>query len=200
MNLQDLNDLDLSNIGNWPWVAKIVIIFFACALIAGGVFYFDTMPQLEKREQLAKQEVQKFDILRIRAEKAAKLEAYKKQLAYMQGMYHKMRLRLPTKTQVAVLLEDISQKGRAAGLEFKLFDPQVERKNPGDDFIELPIQVQVVGNYHQLGQFVSDLAELPRIVTLHDINIVSGKNKAGVLHMSVLAKTYKYEEEKGVGR
>ena len=197
MNMQDLNDLDLSNIGSWPWAAKSVIILLLCAVIAGAGFYFDTLKQTEQRETLAKKEHQRLEILKIRAQKAAKLDAYKQQLAYMRRMYHKMRLRLPTKTQVAVLLEDISQKGRAAGLEFNLFDPQNEQKNPEDDFIELPIRIQVTGSYHQLGKFVSDLAELPRIVTLHNIEIKRNKQDSSELMMSVLAKTYKYEDKGG---
>jgi len=197
MNIEDLNELDLNNIGSWPVAAKIVIISLVCAMIVGAAFYFDTLPQFEQRDSLNIKEKQRFEVLQIRAKKAAKLEAYIQQLAYMKSMYHKMRLRLPTKTQVAVLLEDISQKGRATGLEFKLFDPGQERKNPEDDFIELPIKIQVVGTYHQLGKFVSDLAEIPRIVTLHDITIVRTKKASNVLVMTMLAKTYKYEDKGG---
>lgn len=197
MNMQDLNDLDLSNIGSWPIAIKAVLVTLACALIVGAVFYFDTLKQIEKKEALVKKEKQRLEVLQIRASKAAKLDAYIQQLAYMKRMYHKMRLRLPTKTQVAILLEDISQKGRAAGLEFNLFDPQTERKNPEDEFIELPIKIQVVGSYHQLGKFVSDLAELPRIVTLHNISISRSKSKGNELLMSVVAKTYKYEDKGG---
>ncbi len=197
MNIQDINELDLNNIGSWPIVAKSIIIAVCCAVIAGAGFYFDTMTQIEEREQLTKKEKQRIEILQIRARKASKLEAYVQQLAYMKRMYNKMRLRLPTKTQVAVLLEDISQKGRAVGLEFSLFDPQLEKKNPEDDFIELPIKIRVVGTYHQLGKFVSDLAELPRIVTLHNITILRTKKGSNMLQMTMLAKTYKYEDKGG---
>lgn len=196
MNLEDLNELDLSNIGDWPIIAKAVIVAIACAAIVGAAIYFDTMPQLDQREALAKKENKRMEILKIRAGKAAKLAAYKQQLAYMRRMYHKMRQRLPTKTQVAILLEDISQKGRKAGLEFRLFDPQKERKNPQDDFIELAIKIQVIGSYHQFGQFVSDLADMPRIVTLHNISI-NRSAAPGKLFMSVVAKTYKYGDDKG---
>ena len=193
MNIQDINDLDLSNIGSWPLVAKIVVIVLVCAVIAGGAFYLDTMPQLEQRDKLVADEAKQMTILKIRAGKAANLLALKALLKQMERDYKKMRLRLPTKTQVAVLLEDISQKGLAAGLDFRLYDPQPEKAQ--EEFVEIPIKISVTGTYHQLGKFISDIAELPRIVTLHDINI-KPLAKSGTLIMNVLAKTYKYEDEK----
>ncbi len=193
MKLNDLNDLDLSNVGNWPLIAKIAVISLVCGLFSGGVFYFHTLNQMETRKNLAIEEQKQIAEVSRLAKKAALLDEYRKQLEEMQELYHKMRLRLPTKTQVAVLLEDISQKGRAAGLEFRSFDPQKEQRK--DDFVELPIRIQVAGTYHELGAFVSDIAELPRIVTLHDISIVKDKDTTGNLFMTVLAKTYKYERD-----
>jgi len=194
MNIQDINELDLNNMGNWPLVAKAAVIVLFCAIIAGAAFYFDTMPQLEERDKLAAEEDKQLSIIKIRAAKAANLAALKSLLKQMERDYKKMRLRLPTKTQVAVLLEDISQKGRAAGLNFKLYDPLKE--NAQEEFVEIPIRIKVVGNYHQLGKFISDIAELPRIVTLHDINIKPVSKSNSMLTMTVLAKTYKYEDEK----
>ncbi len=194
MNIQDINDLDLSNIGSWPMVAKIVVIVLVCAVIAGAAFYFDTMPQLELRDKLVADEEKQMTILKIRAGKAANLTALKALLKQMKRDYKKMRLRLPTKTQVAVLLEDISQKGLAAGLDFRLYDPLPEKAQ--EEFVEIPIKISVTGTYHQLGKFISDIAELPRIVTLHDISIKPVAKNSSNLIMTVLAKTYKYEDEK----
>jgi len=193
MNLDQLKDLDFENIGNWPMVVKAAVIALSCALVIGLVVYFDTLPQIEQREKLAKKEKNEMGKLQVRAAKASRLPELKKQLAYMQRAYKKMRQRLPTKKQVAALLVDISQKGRAAGLEFRLYDPQPEQTQK--EFVQIPIAIQVTGTYHELGKFVSDVAELPRIVTLHNISI-SKAGKDGKLQMSVLARTYKYEDKK----
>jgi type IV pilus assembly protein PilO len=192
MNMDDLKELDLNNIGSWPLVAQLVVILLACSLIVGGVLYFDTLDQIDSRDRMMQDERKQKDQVAGLVRKAALLNQYKAQLQQMRKTYYKMRTRLPTQTQVAVLLEDISQKGRSAGLEFKLFDPQREKKV--NDFKELPIQIQVVGTYHQLGNFVSEIAQLPRIVTLHNINI-NRTGKSNKLTMTMFAKTYRYEKE-----
>lgn len=192
MNLDDIRELDLSNIGGWPMAAKAVVIALVCAIIAGAAFYLDTMPQLETRDKLVTKEHEKVKVLKIRAGRAAELVHLKVLLKQMNRDFKKMRLRLPTDTQVAVLLENISQKGRAAGLEFKLYDPLKDIVQ--QDFVEIPIKIQVVGHYHQLGRFISEISELHRIVTLHDINIRPLKKMGSLLEMTVLAKTYKYQD------
>jgi len=193
MNLEQLKELEFDKIGNWPMVVQVAVIALSCAVVTGLVVYFDTLPQLETREKLEKKETLEIGKLQVKAAKASRLPELKKQLAYMQRAYKKMRERLPTKKQVAALLIDISQKGRAAGLEFRLYDPQNEEKQK--EFVQIPIAIKVVGTYNELGKFVSDIAELPRIVTLHNIRI-SKVGKSGKLQMSVLARTYKYEEKR----
>ncbi len=193
MNLEQLKELEFDKIGNWPLIVQVAVIALSCAVVTGLVVYFDTLPQLETREKLEKKETNEVGKLQVRAAKASRLPELKKQLAYMQRAYKKMRERLPTKKQVAALLIDISQKGRAAGLEFRLYDPQSEEKQK--EFVQIPIAIKVVGTYHELGKFVSDVAELPRIVTLHNIQI-SKIGKSGKLLMSVLARTYKYEDKR----
>lgn len=193
MNLEQLKELEFDKIGNWPLIVQVAVIALSCAVVTGLVVYFDTLPQLETREKLEKKETLEIGKLQVRAAKASRLLELKKQLAYMQRAYKKMRERLPTKKQVAALLIDISQKGRAAGLEFRLYDPQAEEKQK--EFVQIPIAIRVVGTYHELGKFVSDVAELPRIVTLHNIQI-SKIGKSGKLLMSVLARTYKYEDRR----
>ncbi|VAW74768.1 hypothetical protein MNBD_GAMMA12-3388 [hydrothermal vent metagenome] len=193
MNLDQLKELEFDKIGNWPWIMKLAVITLSCAVVIGLVVYLDTLPQLENRETLEKKEKNELGKLQVRAAKASRLPELKKQLAYMQRAYKKMRERLPTKKQVAALLIDISQKGRAAGLEFRLYDPQSEQKQK--EFVQIPIAIRVIGTYNELGKFVSDIAELPRIVTLHNIRISKSGSK-GKLQMSVLARTYKYEDKR----
>ncbi len=191
MNLQDLNELDLNNIGNWPGPAKAFIIFLLCIGLGVGWYYFNTEEQLlnletaEKKEQTLRMEFER------KQAKAVNLENYKKQLEEMKQSFGAMLRQLPNKTEVADLLVDVSQTGLAAGLEFELFAPQDEV--PREFYAELPIQLRVFGNYHELGDFISGLAALPRIVTIHDVSVAP--RKEGELVMSATAKTYRYLEE-----
>ncbi|MCB1849585.1 MAG: type 4a pilus biogenesis protein PilO, partial [Gammaproteobacteria bacterium] len=126
--------------------------------------------------------------------KAVNLEKYEKQLEEMKQSFGAMLRQLPDKTEVAELLVDVSQTGLASGLEFELFDPLGENRK--EFYAELPIKIKVLGNYHQFGNFISGLATLPRIVTIHDIEITQGKDKR--LQMEAVAKTYRYlDEESG---
>ncbi len=193
MNLSELNDLDLSNIAGWPLPARAVLIgvIFASVLALG--YYLDIKDQ---RVTLAKAEAQENELrskFEVKAKKAANLEAYEQQLAEMKESFGAMLRQLPNKTEVADLLVDISQSGLASGLEFELFKPQNEV--PKEFYSELPISIRVKGTYHEFGNFVSSIAALPRIVTVHDINITPGKDKSGDLTMNLLAKTYRYMDE-----
>lgn len=195
MNLSDLNDLDLSNVAGWPWPARAVLIalVFAATLALG--YYFDIKDQrlsLEKAETKENDLRQTFEV---KAKKAANLAAYEQQLEEMRESFGAMLRQLPNKTEVAELLVDISQTGLASGLEFELFKPQSEV--PKEFYAELPISIRVKGDYHEFGNFISGVAALPRIVTVHDINIVPGDEDGG-LSMDILAKTYRYmDEEEG---
>jgi len=196
MNISDLNDLDLSNVANWPLAARIVLVSLVFFTVLGLGYWFDIKDQgirLEKAEQKETELRQTFEA---RARKAANLAAYEQQLEEMKASFGAMLRQLPNKTEVAELLVDISQTGLAAGLEFKLFKPRNEV--PKEFYAELPIGIRVTGTYHEFGNFISGIAALPRIVTVHDINMEPDKN--GKLTMSILAKTYRYldEEEGGV--
>jgi type IV pilus assembly protein PilO len=125
--------------------------------------------------------------------KAANLEAYKEQLAEMKVMFASMVEQLPKKSEVPDLLVDVTRTGLVNGLEFELFQPQGER--PIDFYAELPIQMTVTGNYHQFGEFVSGLAALPRIVTVHDLKLGPLSEKTGKMTMNLTAKTYRYFDE-----
>jgi type IV pilus assembly protein PilO len=196
MNLSQLNDLDLSNIANWPLPARVFMIALILVGVLGLGYWLDIKDQgirLEKAEQKEAELRQTFEI---KAKKAANLVAYEQQLEEMKESFGAMLRQLPNKTEVAELLVDISQTGLASGLEFELFKPQAEV--PKEFYAELPISIRVKGNYHEFGSFVSGVAALPRIVTVHDVNMEP--NKEGELTMDILAKTYRYldeEEEEG---
>ena len=139
-------------------------------------------------------EVELRSTFEVKAKKAANLEAYEQQLAEMTESFGAMLRQLPNKTEVADLLVDISQSGLASGLEFELFKPQNEI--PKEFYAELPISIRVKGNYHEFGSFVSSVAALPRIVTVHDINIVPGKEVDGVLTMTARREGSAYASER----
>lgn len=193
MNLSELNDLDLSNIAGWPKPAQAALIGIIFVTVLALGYYLDIKDQrvaLEKTEATESELRRTFEL---RAKKATNLEAYEQQLAEMQESFGAMLRQLPNKTEVADLLVDISQSGLASGLEFELFKPQNEL--PKEFYAELPISIRVKGSYHEFGAFVSSVAALPRIVTVHDINIVPGKDGDDKLTMELLAKTYRYMDE-----
>lgn len=202
MNLSDLQQLDLKNIGGWPAPAKAVTIAFLCALVLGAGWYVDLQDQTTLLEQAEQKELSLKQDLEAKQSKVVNLDALTAQLEDIKQSFGDMLKRLPNKTEVAGLLVDISQQGLGAGLEFELFKPGNEQ--PADFYVELPIQIRVTGGYHQFGQFVSGVADLPRIVTQHDIHITSSsKVGQGGMVMESTAKTYRYlgeeEEEEAPG-
>jgi type IV pilus assembly protein PilO len=188
MNLE-LDQLDLADVARWPAAARAVVILF----LMGGViflgYWFHTKDQLLELETVERQETDLRVIFEKKAQQAANLEAYEKQLEEMRESFGAMLRQLPNKTEVADLLVDVSQTGLASGLEFELFKPQQE--NPREFYAELPISIRVIGEYHEFGNFVSGVAALPRIVTLHNVNISRAGN---LLAMDLTAKTYRYLE------
>jgi len=189
MNL-DLDQLDLADVARWPAAARAVVILF----LMGGViflgYWFHTKDQLMELDKAEQQELDLRVIFEKKAQQAANLEAYEKQLDEMRESFGAMLRQLPNKTEVADLLVDVSQTGLASGLEFELFQPQAE--NPREFYAELPISIRVIGEYHEFGNFVSGVAALPRIVTLHNVSINRTSNN--LLSMNLTAKTYRYLE------
>ena len=195
MNLSELNDLDLSNIANWPLPARLALIGVVFVSVLGLGYWFDIKDQGIRLEKAEQKEMELRQTFETKAGKAANLVAYEQQLEEMKASFGAMLRQLPNKTEVAELLVDISQTGLAAGLEFKLFKPQNEL--PKEFYAELPISISVKGDYHEFGTFISGVAALPRIVTVHNINMMHDKD--GELTMDILAKTYRYmDEEEGV--
>ena len=198
MNFVDqLRTLDPRDPGRWPAAARVFfisLIFLICTAIAWYMLVWT-----EDRPRLMKAEVDEQDLraqFETKQQRAANLDAYKAQLAEMERSFGAMLRQLPGRTEVPNLLVDISQTGLAAGLQEKLFQPAPE-VNKGF-YAELPIKIKLVGSYHEFGKFVSGIAALPRIVTLHDIAIQPTADKnAGFdnLTMDVTAKTYRYIED-----
>ncbi|HJP37632.1 MAG TPA: type 4a pilus biogenesis protein PilO [Gammaproteobacteria bacterium] len=196
--LEELQNLDFNDIGRWPLLFRVLFVslFFIFA-VSGGFYYFvytAQMPRLERAEQ----EEQELRIsFEQKQKKAANFSAYSEQLAEIERSFGTMLRQLPGKTEIPNLLVDISQTGLAAGLQEELFQPVAELQK--DFYAEKPIKIRLKGTYHEFGRFVSDIAALPRIVTLHDIAIKqvrSGDNSGnGKLILNVTAKTYRYLDE-----
>lgn len=199
MNVSDLRQLELKNIGSWPRPAKALAIGLTCLLVLGAGWYVDLQDQATLLAEVEQKELALKQDLESKQAKAVNLDALTVQIEDIKQSFGDMLKRLPNKTEVAGLLVDISQQGLGAGLEFELFKPGNEQ--PADFYVELPIQIRVTGSYHQFGQFVSGVADLPRIVTQHNIHITS-KASPGGLVMESTAKTYRYlgDEEESAGR
>lgn len=193
---QQLRQLDFNDIGRWPFVFHVFFIslFFAVATALGIYFlvWQSQMPVLRKAE---KEELELRASFEQKQKKAANLDAYRAQLDEIGRSFGTMLRQLPDKTEIPNLLVDISQTGLGAGLQEELFQPLDEVRR--DFYAEKPIKIRLRGSYHDFGRFVSDIAALPRIVTLHDIAIVpAGKDVApDQLLLNVTAKTYRYLDE-----
>lgn len=191
MNI-NLNELDVNDIGAWPLPAKIVAIVMLSIIIIFLGYWTDTKKQLQELDAGEREELKLKVTFESKQEKAANLGAYKEQMATMKASFGALLRQLPEKTEVPGLIEDISHQGLAAGLEFKTIRLLPEKEI--DFYVELPIEISVIGNYHQFGEFVSNIAALPRIVTLHDFSIhpVTPESSGNNLVMNIMAKTYRY--------
>ncbi|MEX1199369.1 MAG: type 4a pilus biogenesis protein PilO [Methylophaga sp.] len=193
MELSSLSDLDFNESGEWPLPIKIVAIILICLVVWGAGYYFlikDKRAELATLEQKEQELRQSFET---KQAKAVNLDAYKEQMKEMEVVFAGMLEQLPRKNEVADLLVDISRTGLINGLEFELFKPEGER--PVDFYAELPITMRLTGKYHQFGEFVSGVAALPRIVTLHNFKVGPLNNNTGTMTMDVTAKTYRYFDE-----
>ena len=193
--LEELRALDPRDPGRWPLpirIGAIGIWFVVLAFVLSYMFVWQNQkPELERRQA---EEAGLRDQFRSKHAKAVNLEVYKTQLKDIERSFGALLRQLPGKTEVPNLLVDISQTGLAAGLEEKLFQPAQEQKR--DFYAELPIKIRLTGSYHEFGEFVSGIAALPRIVTLHDIEI-KPVEKTGFdeLTLDLTAKTYRYLDE-----
>ncbi len=188
----DPNNLDFNQAGSWPIGIKAIVYILMFAIVVGAGLHFlvrDKHDALEK--EIAKEQDLKNEYQR-KAFQVASLDALRKQMADVEGRFAELLKQLPTDKEVPGLLEDITEIGRQAGLEFNLIALQPERKE--QFYVELPIRIQVRGDYHQMGEFVSGVAAIKRIVTLHDFSLQpAGDN---TLSMEISAKTYRYDDNK----
>lgn len=191
MNI-DLNDLDVNNFGTWPMPVKIISTTILSLIILFLGYWTDTRKQLAQLDAQQREEMNLRTTFEDKQSKAANLDAYKEQMATMKASFGALLRQLPEKTEVPGLIEDISHQGLAAGLEFRTI--RLLPENQIDFYVELPIEISVVGSFHQFGEFVSNIAALPRIVTLHDFSIKPIKGDSGPdnLIMNITAKTYRY--------
>ena len=193
IDFEQIKNIDLNDVSRWPKPFKVSVIILICVAVLGAGLWFDTKSQLAALETSRNKEQELKNVFKQKARQAANLGAYKAQMEEMKRSFGTMLRQLPSKTEVAELLVDISQTGLESGLEFELFKPQSEK--PVEFYSELPIKISVTGKYHEFGRFISDVAALPRIVTLQDFSIMPIKDQPDTLLMEVTAKTYRYLDE-----
>lgn len=187
--IEELKQLDTKNPGNWPWPFKVgaMILILILILAAGyALFYQEQIGTLEKEQ---KKEVDLKTTFLEKKKLAVNLQAYQQQLTEIEQAFGALLKKLPTRSEMDALLIDINQAGLGRGLQFDLFKP-APSETMTEFYAERPINLKVNGNYHDLGAFASDVAKMPRIVLLNDLNVVGGKD--GVLTMDAVAKTYRY--------
>jgi len=190
MTLDDLKSIDINNIPGWPLPVKIAGIAIISIVLLFGGYWFLIADELAEYEQVQAKETGLKETYLNKKGMAINLPAYKLQMDEMHQAFGTLLRQLPNKTEVPNLLVDITQAGLGRGLNFVLFKP--EKEKPKEFYAELPISIRVTGGYHELGQFVSDLAGLPRIVTIDNIDIVADAKSN--LTMSAVAHTFRYLE------
>ncbi|MHA6492210.1 type 4a pilus biogenesis protein PilO [Pseudomonas borbori] len=190
----DLSELDLNNVGSWPSAIKFIAGLLLLVVVVGLGYNFHLKELQERLAQSEAQEVVLKEQFSSKAFQAANLEAYKDQMKEMEVSFGALLRQLPSDTEVPGLLEDITRTGLGSGLEFE--EIKLLPETAQQFYIELPIEIKVVGSYHDLATFVTGVASLPRIVTLHDFELVPARNDtASKLRMSILAKTYRYNDQ-----
>ena len=189
----NLADLNFENVGSWPAPIKVLVwvVLLVAVLVAGYYYHIKDLQLGLVKEQ--GQEITLRKEYEKKAFQAANLEAYRQQMVEMEESFGALVSQLPSDTEVPGLLEDITNKGLLNGLEIASIDLQKERAR--EFYVELPIAISASGSYHDLGAFISGMASLPRIVTLHDFKISSKDSNANNLKMEIVAKTYRYKDE-----
>jgi type IV pilus assembly protein PilO len=191
----DVNNIDFDNIGAWPAAVKAILGALLLVVVGAGGYYYHikdlqlALTGVQAEEQRLRQDYEK------KAFQAANLEAYKAQMVEMEESFGALVSQLPSDTEVPGLLEDITNKGLMNGLEINSIALQGEQAR--EFYVELPIAITATGSYHDLGAFISGMAGLPRIVTLHDFSISAPSGNGNSLNMSITAKTYRYKDGEG---
>ena len=196
MTLDDVRRLNIREAGNWPLLPKLVVLalVFVVIVVAGGLL--DWRDQLDALDRVEAEEGKLREAYASKKAKAVNLELYVQQLREIEQSFGALLKQLPNKSEMDALLTDINQAGLGRGLQFELFKPATQERL-ADFYAELPISVKVTGTYHDMGAFASDVAQLPRIVTLNDVVIANDK---GTLTMDAVAKTFRYLDEDEVAK
>lgn len=194
--INDFRQLDPNDPGVWPFAPKVVALVLILGLVVAAGWWFDWKGKFESLEQARQQEVKLKDEWVNKKRQAVNLDEYRKQLAEMDRQFGALLKQLPNKSEMETLLIDINQAGRGRGLQFELWRPGQEGIK--EFYAELPIALTISGSYHDFGQFVSDVAKLPRIVTLRNVTVGSGRD--GILRMDAFAVTYRYLDDEEVAK
>jgi type IV pilus assembly protein PilO len=196
MNLDDIRRLNIRDVGNWPTLPKIALLGFVFLAIVALGAYFDWKDQYEALQASQAQEEKLKEEYVTKKAKAVNYDLYVAQLKDVEQSFGALVKQLPNRSEIDALLTDVNQAGLGRGLVFELFRPAVAEKM-ADFYAELPISIRIAGNYHDMGAFVSDVAQLPRIVTLNDLVI---SNDKGQLSMEGVAKTFRYLDEDEIAK
>jgi type IV pilus assembly protein PilO len=196
MNLDDIRRLNIREVGSWPLAAKIGLLAIITVAILGAGALLDWKDQYETLDSARNEEVKLREQYAQKKAKAINYDLYVQQLKEIEQSFGALLKQLPNKSEMDALLTDINQAGLGRGLQFELFKPAAQEKM-ADFYAELPIHVKITGGYHDMGAFASDVAQLPRIVTLNDIAVV---NNGGVLTFEGTAKTFRYLDEEEIAR
>ena len=192
MKLDDFNNIDFKNAGSLPMPVKLVLLSFLFLILLGLGYWFLWSPAIDEFDQAKAKEVELRQVFLTKKAQAIKVEAYKQQMIDIEKTFGALLKQLPDKSQMDGLLTDINQAGLGRGLEFELFKPGQE--SVADFYAEMPIQIKIKGNYHDIGAFAMDISKLSRIVTLNDMSIapLNKDSKDTMLTMDAVAKTYRY--------
>lgn len=197
MTLDDLRRLDPKNIGSWPAPAKLGVLVIALIAVIAASYFLDWQGQLESIDGAKQKEISLRETFLDKKKQAIDLEAYRKQLEDIDKSFGTLLKQLPSKSEMEALLTDINQAGLGRGLQFELFKPAAS-ETVSEFYAELPINIKVTGNYHDMGAFASDISKLSRIVLLNDITLTQAKD--GLLTMDTVAKTYRYLDEEEISK
>lgn len=199
INSFDVNDIDWNNMGSWPLAGRVFFATLVFVSVLVGLYFLDIQSLVERNDQVvAKEETLKQDF-ETKAFRVANLAAYKKQLADIEESFGSLLRQLPRDTEVAGLLEDITDSALGANLDIRSI--KLDKEKETQFYTELPINIDVVGEYHDFGAFVSAVAGLGRIVTLHDFSVTPvDKGASKKLNLKIVAKTYRYNDEAKKGK
>ena len=196
MTLDDFRRLNFREVGKWPWAPKIIVLIVILLFILALGAWFDWKDQWESLNAAQNDETKLKEQYAQKKAKAINYDLYVQQLAEVEQSFGALVKQLPNRSEIDALLTDINQAGLGRGLQFDLFRPAPQERM-ADFYAELPINIKITGNYHDIGAFASDVAALPRIVTLNDVAI---SNDKGTLTMDAVAKTFRYLDEEELAK